>query len=451
MKRALSRVADRRAALVSFASLTLVLATACQPKAAPAASSDRPTGGAYTARVVLSLPGGAKLGVPSLAGQGLPCNPESGATARATAVSSLIPLAVPLAPSSVLSSGSAVNQGKATFDHAAGTSDIVESSAVQGVNVLGGLITADAVVSQTHVSRSTGAVDTHAADGSTGATFTNLKVAGVPVVSKPRPNTTLALPGVGSVTLNAQSATPAFFGTPAKFGVDAISVEVDDLAGISGTIQVAHSEAGLGQSAGRIGASGFLVQVAAKPVASVGPLGSASMACAGTGGLDKTVDQVGVSVPVVGNVGIGHVTVSGDQRDGSNQSHATTTVGAIDLLDHAITADALVSKASSYAGSGGVRSDGLGSSFTNLVIGGTPISGPVAPNTRLELPGIGSVTLNEQGCWSDRTGQRASCTADHRTQMQVTAIRIRVTVTNTLGLPIGADIAVGRALSNAAD
>ena len=88
--------------------------------------------------------------------------------------------------------------------------------------------------------------------------------------------------------------------------------------------------------------------------------------------------------------------VSGDPdaTDGST-AVSSATLGAVNLLDGLITADGVVAMASSSGDDAGVNSNAAGSSLANLVIGGSEVSDP-APNTRMNLPGVGYVLLNEQ-------------------------------------------------------
>ncbi len=82
--------------------------------------------------------------------------------------------------------------------------------------------------------------------------------------------------------------------------------------------------------------------------------------------------------------------VNGDLTDGSG-AVSTATLGAVNILNGLITADGVVAMASSTAD----NSDAEGSSLANLVVNGTQVDDP-APNTRLDLPGVGYVVLNEQ-------------------------------------------------------
>ncbi|HEV8400314.1 MAG TPA: choice-of-anchor P family protein [Gemmatimonadales bacterium] len=88
------------------------------------------------------------------------------------------------------------------------------------------------------------------------------------------------------------------------------------------------------------------------------------------------------------------VTGDADDVDGSN-AVSTATVGIVNLLNGLITADGVVAVASSTVGDNAVASNAEGSSLGNLVVGGVEVSDP-APNTRMDLPGVGYVLLNEQ-------------------------------------------------------
>jgi hypothetical protein len=88
------------------------------------------------------------------------------------------------------------------------------------------------------------------------------------------------------------------------------------------------------------------------------------------------------------------VTGDADPTYGSN-AVSSATLGAVSLLDGLITTDGVVAIATSTLGNGAVASDAEGSSLANLVVNGTAVSDP-APNTRIDLPDVGYVLLNEQ-------------------------------------------------------
>lgn len=77
----------------------------------------------------------------------------------------------------------------------------------------------------------------------------------------------------------------------------------------------------------------------------------------------------------------------------------TTTAEASDvnILNGLIAAKAVLALATSYANGATAASESDGSTILNLTIGGRSYAdGAPAPNTRIELPGVGYVILNEQ-------------------------------------------------------
>ncbi len=89
---------------------------------------------------------------------------------------------------------------------------------------------------------------------------------------------------------------------------------------------------------------------------------------------------------------------SGGADDGSGPASAQTVseVEDVNVLNGLVRADIVTAIASSYAGSDGVGSNADGSGFVNLVVNGTPITTDVAPNTRIDIPLVGYIVLNEQ-------------------------------------------------------
>ena len=79
--------------------------------------------------------------------------------------------------------------------------------------------------------------------------------------------------------------------------------------------------------------------------------------------------------------------------DGSDPADAgsSSTLESVSVLNGLITANGVVAIASSTSGT----SDAEGSSLANLTVNGVSLDTP-APNTRVNLPGVGYVVLNEQ-------------------------------------------------------
>jgi hypothetical protein len=84
-------------------------------------------------------------------------------------------------------------------------------------------------------------------------------------------------------------------------------------------------------------------------------------------------------------------TVGGSLDGAYSDAVSSATLGQVSILNGLITADGVVAMATSTPG----NSNADGSSLSNLVVAGVQISDP-APNTRVNLPGVGYVVLNEQ-------------------------------------------------------
>jgi len=84
-------------------------------------------------------------------------------------------------------------------------------------------------------------------------------------------------------------------------------------------------------------------------------------------------------------------TAAGAADGTQSDAFSSATLGTVSILNGLITADGVVAMASSASG----NSNAEGSSLANLVVNGIQVSDP-APNTRLNLAGVGYVVLNEQ-------------------------------------------------------
>jgi len=82
---------------------------------------------------------------------------------------------------------------------------------------------------------------------------------------------------------------------------------------------------------------------------------------------------------------------SGWADDGYSDAIGNASLGSVNILNGLITATGVVAIATSTAGG----NDAYGSSLANLVVNGVSMSAP-EPNTRVDLPGVGYVVLNEQ-------------------------------------------------------
>jgi hypothetical protein len=265
------------------------------------------------------------------------------------------------------------------------------STTVQGVSILGGLVKATALKSVSTTSRdnSTKKLSTSA----DGTTFTNLTVAGVPITVQPGANTTIALPGVGEVILNQQTGHVG--SNTAGLTVIAIHVIVNittPLAPKGTQIIVSYANSGLGGPFGGL-LSGLSYAASANVLGStvlVGQVFPQPLACFGTGGATRTNGGALVSVPPVVISG-----TAADTAEGTAGKHpsaeTSSTIQGLNLLG---LVTATVIKADVTA-NGNPPALGDNSSFLNLSVAGFPAIGDnVPPNTKLTLPGLGTLWLH---------------------------------------------------------
>lgn len=113
------------------------------------------------------------------------------------------------------------------------------------------------------------------------------------------------------------------------------------------------------------------------------------------GGLGSaTLDGAGIP-GILSASGLTSIT-SGMPDVSTTTAQTTSELGGVSLLNGLIRADQIVAVASSYVNGSGAASDGIGSSLLGLVVNGQSIGATPAPNTRMALPGVGYVVLNEQ-------------------------------------------------------
>ncbi len=121
------------------------------------------------------------------------------------------------------------------------------------------------------------------------------------------------------------------------------------------------------------------------PVATLPSTGGMATGMSDAFGVPGSVDAKALNAVTTGDVG--------NKKSGAQ---STSELENVSVAGGAITADVVTAVAASYAGqfTGGAGGDGSG--FANLVVNGVAITTDVAPNTRVDLPGVGYAVLNEQ-------------------------------------------------------
>jgi hypothetical protein len=305
------------------------------------------------------------------------------------------------------------------------------SSDVLGVNLLGGVITANEIkaVSTTSVS---GKVFSFSPAGSE---FVNLSVLGLPISVNPAPNTTIELPGIGSVVLNEQITATSSDMSTLTVNMIHIHVTLPNLLGYPVGTQIivadASSETKVVGGAAVVGGYAYAPQLFAGPVTS-GPLVDVIIPCYGTYGVVKTDTVASAGLPGVLSTGAVTVTGVGNINSSGASSEATTTTASLNLLSGLVSATVIKATASGTTSNGETFDFTGGTTFGGISVAGHPeITVDVAPNTKISIPGLGTLYLNKVNKYTDK--------------IKVVPIELLVTTTNTLGLAVGAEVTIGAA------
>jgi len=150
--------------------------------------------------------------------------------------------------------------------------------------------------------------------------------------------------------------------------------------------------------------------------------------------LSKSASAAAVNLPPIVSGGAVNTAIS----SAPNQAHASSNTSSISLLAGLISAQAITAQSTTTLnGNGSFQVSAAGSNFSNLIVLGRVYNGSVAPNTRINLPLVGYVVLNEQ----------ISSIASSNATMTVNMLHVYVTVGNLLGLQVGTQVIVSSATS----
>lgn len=170
-------------------------------------------------------------------------------------------------------------------------------------------------------------------------------------------------------------------------------------------------------------------------LANVGPLFPVGIGCAVASQSGNAVGNLTALGLSSAGTAVDSVAITNSATSGS--AIASSEIAGLSLLGGAITATSIRSEAETQADTTTALSTN-NSTFTNLVIGGVPIVANPAPNTKVNLPGIGTVTVNEQ------VGPVNSANAS-----SITTIALDVSITTPVfSLPVGAHVLVAYASTN---
>lgn len=328
----------------------------------------------------------------------------------------------------LLSTG-AITTNEAATEQGSGA-QLVSHAKTLGLNLLNGLITAD--VADT---TSTAVFDGSTLTAGTTTTFANIKITNVNIpVNIPR-NFTVDVPGVARIVLNytttynkngqvSTSGAGIYVRLLSDFGPSPLGTQIyinPSYAAL--TAHVPHSPVILGGTA-----YGTRLTVNAGDVVGInsGRTALQILGAGGTSGQTITNSTAGVNIPDVLTAGAVQTTIRGSHTNVSGDAYNTASVAGVNLFNGLITADAVKSTAHVHLTTAGMTITNT-VRLVNLSIGGKQIPVTVSPNTRIDVLGLGTVTLNQQYGTSFDTNVRA--------------IQIKLS-TARAGLPVGAIVEV---------
>lgn len=150
--------------------------------------------------------------------------------------------------------------------------------------------------------------------------------------------------------------------------------------------------------------------------------------------LSSSATAAGITLLPLISGGAVNTTVSSASQQAQAQSSTTT----INLLGGLISAQQITAiSTTTIDNDGNFQVSAAGSNFNHLVVLGRVYNGNVAPNTRINLPLLGYVVLNEQ---IPNVGSSNAI-------MTVNMVHVYITVGNLLGLPLGTQVIVSNATS----
>ncbi|MFO1070434.1 MAG: choice-of-anchor P family protein [Geminicoccaceae bacterium] len=258
-------------------------------------------------------------------------------------------------------------------------------------------------------------------------------------------NTRINLAGIGTVTLN-RVARSGNFTESGRITVEMISVTLaaGNILGLpaGARVVVAHADAGFVRTpadtivAGQAFAARANATIGSTLAGRIGRAAYVTLPCEGTSGRTRTNNVNTLNVTGILSLGTGVSTAKSTSTATSTTATTTATIESVNLLGGLIQATALKAVAqTTLTGSTRTRS-AAGSGFASLRVLGLPVAVSVAPNTRINLPLIGYVVINEQILPAASSSARTV----------VNGLRIVVTLRdNPLQLPVGSEIVVAHA------
>ncbi|HEY3734986.1 MAG TPA: choice-of-anchor P family protein [Streptosporangiaceae bacterium] len=185
-------------------------------------------------------------------------------------------------------------------------------------------------------------------------------------------------------------------------------------------------------------ASGFGSEVTVSSVVQSGRSALSTLGCTSQVGITHTNTVASVGTPVL-SAGAVNTSAASQSTATGVASVGTADVASVSLLGGLVSATEVksVSTTSQDSSTGALGISSAGTVFTNLTVLGLPITATPAPNTKITLPGVGFVELNQQ----------SGSVEKRKAHLTVIGIHVVVTLSTPLAA-IGTSIIVADANSS---
>jgi hypothetical protein len=317
------------------------------------------------------------------------------------------------------------------------------TSKADGTSLLDGRITANLITAVAKTNASTTGMHSNAKQ----SRFGGLEVLGTPL-NDVAPNTTRAIPGFGHVVLReVQRSGDGVHRSAIAVNMIHLFITRQNSMNIpvGSEIVVGHAQSSYRSREAKTLFSGYAFATSGRSSSDqannrMGRSAATYLGCTGENGASAS-NEINRSSAAEGlRAGSGVTSVRGATVGNLSTTVAKSTVENVSLLGGMVAADKVqgVARSTWDHSTNSGSNDFNGSKLVGLRINGTAINRDVAPNTRMNLPGVGYVLLNHHVGRSSADGASA----------KVAMIEVHVTVAGNLNLPVGSTFLVGVADSS---
>jgi hypothetical protein len=323
-------------------------------------------------------------------------------------------------------------------DQSARRATAQNTSEVNGLNLLNGLITANKIRAVANVIATPDDIRTTAE----GSRFESLRIAGNPITDDVSPNTQIEVPGLGTAVLKWTRRTDS--GNKANIVVEMLRINVAednsyDLP-VGALIVVGHARGGFGRTRLDRIVSGRAFVADASAVTNgdnnrIDKQAPVGIPCVGTGGDIRTNTANAIEFGPLLRSGGGESTAFGGVTRSGLIAKTSATAGAVRLANGLIRAREVTAVAKDSFRNGVRMSSTAGTQVSGLQIGGLSHGTVTAQNVKIDVPGIGHLIVNQVVI--PDPGSRDPTIAN--------GLNFVVTRHNALGLPVGARFVIAHA------